>query len=129
MLESTTHRIGTLWCKVVHDSPMWPIHGQYRCRTCGRSYPVQWAAEPARVQRTRDTSFRAALLPSVIATVLLLAAPAHAADVLVTDSTAQAAIAFTRYAARLEQANPWSTEILEIDAVLPKLEKHGRLRA
>jgi hypothetical protein len=34
---------GTLWCEIMHDSAMWPIHGQYECRTCGRYYPVPWA--------------------------------------------------------------------------------------
>jgi len=29
----------------MHDAPMWPIHGSYRCRTCGQSYPVPWAGE------------------------------------------------------------------------------------
>jgi hypothetical protein len=22
---------------------MWPVNGQYRCRTCLRTYPVPWA--------------------------------------------------------------------------------------
>jgi len=29
-----TERLGTLWCALMHDSTMWPIHGEYRCRTC-----------------------------------------------------------------------------------------------
>ncbi len=51
--------LGTLWCEFMHDSAMWPIHGQYECRVCGRYYPVPWdefrlspatsmAAEPVR---------------------------------------------------------------------------------
>ena len=48
MLEQATDKLRALWCEAVHDSPMWPIHGQYQCRTCGRRYPVEWAAEPAR---------------------------------------------------------------------------------
>jgi hypothetical protein len=40
-----TERLGTLSCALMHDSTMWPIHGEYRCRTCGRHYPVPWAAE------------------------------------------------------------------------------------
>jgi hypothetical protein len=27
----------------MHDAAMWPIHGQYQCRTCGRRYAVPWA--------------------------------------------------------------------------------------
>ena len=30
---------------MMHDAPTWPIHGSYRCRTCGQSYPVPWAGE------------------------------------------------------------------------------------
>ena len=38
-------KLGALRCRLMHDAPMWPIHGSYRCRTCGRSYPVPWAGE------------------------------------------------------------------------------------
>ena len=34
--------IAEIWCRTVHDSPMWPSHGHYQCRTCGREYPVPW---------------------------------------------------------------------------------------
>jgi len=34
--------LATVWCKAVHDSTMWPCHGHYQCRTCGREYPVPW---------------------------------------------------------------------------------------
>jgi hypothetical protein len=40
-----TERLRVLWCRLMHDAPMWPIHGIYRCRTCGQSYPVPWAGE------------------------------------------------------------------------------------
>jgi hypothetical protein len=30
---------------MMHDAPMWPIHGSYRCRACGQSYRVPWAGE------------------------------------------------------------------------------------
>jgi hypothetical protein len=36
-------KLGGIWCKLTHDSPAWPIHGQYRCRVCGRHYPVPWS--------------------------------------------------------------------------------------
>jgi len=38
-----TRRVADLWCTLMHDSLMWPIHGQYQCRKCGRSQPVAWA--------------------------------------------------------------------------------------
>jgi len=35
----------------MHDEPMWPIHGQYECRTCGQHHRVRWdpslQAEPS----------------------------------------------------------------------------------
>ena len=40
-------RLGAWWCRAMHDSPMWPVHGHYRCRACGRNFPVPWTAEKA----------------------------------------------------------------------------------
>ena len=40
-----TGKLGMLWCEMMHDSTTWPIHREYRCRTCGRHYPVPWAVE------------------------------------------------------------------------------------
>ena len=40
-------KIGALWCSLMHDAPMWPIHDHYECRDCGRRYPVPWAARQA----------------------------------------------------------------------------------
>jgi hypothetical protein len=35
-------RVGGLWCRLMHAEPMWPSHGQYECRTCGRRFQVAW---------------------------------------------------------------------------------------
>ena len=35
-------RIADFWCRFMHDEPMWPTHGWYECRTCGRRYRVRW---------------------------------------------------------------------------------------
>jgi len=35
-------RIADLWCRWMHAEPMWPSHGQYECRKCGRRRPVAW---------------------------------------------------------------------------------------
>jgi hypothetical protein len=43
--EGMAAMVGALLCVFMHDSPMWPIHGQYQCRTCGRHYPVPWAGD------------------------------------------------------------------------------------
>lgn len=42
-LHSIATRLGILWCSVMHNDAMWPIRGNYRCRTCGRYYLVPWA--------------------------------------------------------------------------------------
>jgi len=34
--------IAEIWCRTMHDSPMWPSHGHYQCRSCGREYLVPW---------------------------------------------------------------------------------------
>ena len=38
-------KLGEAWCGLMHDAAMWPMHGQYTCRTCGRHYPVPWNME------------------------------------------------------------------------------------
>jgi hypothetical protein len=38
-------KLGVVWCAVMHNSPMWPIHGEYKCRDCGTRFPVPWAAQ------------------------------------------------------------------------------------
>jgi len=51
-------RIGDLWCKLVHTEPMWPSHGQYECRTCGRRFQVVWGqptAAPRAMARPPET--------------------------------------------------------------------------
>ena len=44
-LPSVLERLRTRWCRMVHNAPMWPIRGQYRCRACGRNFPVPWTGE------------------------------------------------------------------------------------
>lgn len=34
--------IARRWCRWLHRRAMWPIKGHYLCRTCLRSYEVQW---------------------------------------------------------------------------------------
>ena len=40
-------RIADLWCRLMHTEPMWPSHGQYQCRTCGRRHRVCWEQAPS----------------------------------------------------------------------------------
>jgi hypothetical protein len=140
--QRAAQRFGTLWCDFTHDSPMWPIRGEYECRTCGRRYPVPWAedrflpasgkliaAPPARLRRAGIPSLRSASLLLIIALLFLLAAPVQAANEPVVDSTGGAAVAFARYIVGLERESPWGLEAVEIEASLPKLKKQGRLSA
>ena len=30
------------WCRNMHDSLMWPMHGKYTCAKCLREHPVPW---------------------------------------------------------------------------------------
>ena len=50
-------KIGRMWCRLMHDSVSWPIHGQYHCWTCMRQYDVPWTAEP---QKTPVMTIRTA---------------------------------------------------------------------
>jgi hypothetical protein len=140
--QTAAGKLGALWCTVMHDSPMWPIRGEYQCRTCGRHYPVPWAgdnllaapftltaAAPARNRQAQIPSFRSILLPLFFALTALLASTVRAADAPIVESNTAASMAFARYAAALEEASPWSVETVDIDASLPKFEKRGRLRA
>jgi hypothetical protein len=38
MFRELRSNVGTIWCSLAHESVLWPIHGQYECRTCGRHY-------------------------------------------------------------------------------------------
>lgn len=140
--QRAVRRFGTLWCDCMHDSPMWPVRGEYECRTCGRRCPVPWAgvrfspesgqriaAEPARLRRAGIPPLRSAALLLIIALSFLLASPVQAANGPVVDSTDGAAAAFARYIVGLERESPWGVETVEIDASLPKLKKQGRLSA
>lgn len=122
----------TFWCDLMHDSPMWPIHGQYECRTCGRRYFVPWVedaiqpgpaeladVEPAHLPPHGAPSLRSALLPPV----MLLAIPA-ASHVKAAEATA-----FAHYPARPEHSIPVSIETIEAEAAAPKLEMGRRSSA
>jgi hypothetical protein len=52
----------------------------------------------------------------------------NAAGAPIVEAGTPASMAFARYIAHLEET-PWTSAAVEIEASLPKLEKHGRLRA
>jgi hypothetical protein len=47
MFRNVQRRIGARWCGLMHESLMWPVHGHYQCRTCGRRYPAFAEAQTA----------------------------------------------------------------------------------
>lgn len=70
-------------------------------------------------------------LSALIVALVALLGPvtAGAADATIVEYTGGASQAFARYLAGLQQTSTWSRETIEIDASLPKLKKHGLLRA
>lgn len=42
MFQSATTTLGSMWCQVMHSDAMWPVNGEYQCRTCFRKYRVAW---------------------------------------------------------------------------------------
>jgi hypothetical protein len=72
---------------------------------------------------------RSALLPIILLAAALQPSQVRAAEAPVTGSNDDAAMAFARYIAGSSQNAPWDTEIIEIEASLPRLEKQGHLRA
>jgi hypothetical protein len=130
---SRSRQIGELWCGLMHSSPMWPIHGHYECRTCGRRYAVAWsgsdaAGSPEESRHFRMPTMRSALLPLLLAAAAILV-PALRGSELPGDSLDGAAAAFARYTAVQPEAGPWRQETIVIDAYLPKLARQGRLSA
>jgi hypothetical protein len=40
--NSVSSTLGGLWCQAMHSDAMWPVKGEYQCRTCLRKYKVAW---------------------------------------------------------------------------------------
>lgn len=81
--------------------------------------------ETRQTSRFSRLTAMAILLPSL----LQAAGPVVEPPVPMMESHAPAGMAFARYISGLPAALPWGLETIEIEASLPKLEKHGRLRA
>jgi hypothetical protein len=67
-MKSSHVRIGDLWCRVMHAQLMWPSHGQYECRTCGRHHPVCWEGPSPPMPRVSVLLCEPSQVASVIAT-------------------------------------------------------------
>ena len=50
-------KIGRMWCRRMHRSISWPIHGHCRCWTCMREYAVPWTSD---AQKTPVITIRTA---------------------------------------------------------------------
>jgi acetone carboxylase gamma subunit len=55
-IRSAWNWLGKTWCSVAHPSPLWPIHGTYRCPTCFRMFEVEWEASLHRPVRSRQAT-------------------------------------------------------------------------
>jgi hypothetical protein len=113
--------LGAIWCGLMHESLMWPIHGQYQCRKCGRRYPA--LREGPRAIEGKRGLFKLALPLLLGLIAATLAGPLHAAG-----ATPEAAATLSQYLERGGTAR-WTAEAVAIDAALPKLGKTGRLEA
>ena len=45
MFSRLRSRAGSIWCNLMHESIMWPTHGHYECRICGRRFVAFGDAE------------------------------------------------------------------------------------
>jgi hypothetical protein len=81
------------------------------------------------MRQTPSPSFKFRGLPFVVLLAMLLPGVIHAADALMATSNDRAAMVFARYIACQTQPPPWNVEAIEIDASLPSMKTHGRLRA
>jgi hypothetical protein len=52
-IRSAWSWLNETWCNVAHPSPLWPIHGRYRCPACFRVYQVEWEVSLHRPVRAR----------------------------------------------------------------------------
>jgi hypothetical protein len=119
MFKDLRWEIGTIWCKLRHESLMWPVHGHYRCRTCGRHYPA--FAEVELANWTMCAAMKATAQLSLAIALATLARQAYAADASKAHASEEAEAALERYAAGGGWAT-WAIESVEIHAS-PKLEK------
>ena len=63
MFRELGRKIGMIWCRLAHESLMWPVHGQYECRRCGRHYPA-FAEAPITNQAVKAAPSGASRLPA-----------------------------------------------------------------
>ena len=65
LISSLSSTVGEAWCQFMHPDPMWPVKGEYQCRTCFRKYPVSWEAQPeqtAKIPKQQPATVRARIV-------------------------------------------------------------------
>ena len=71
--NSVSSTLGELWCQAMHPDAMWPVNGEYQCRTCLRKYKVAWepsAANPRGDHTGQLTSAPAQRISTVEARII-----------------------------------------------------------
>ena len=58
-MRSLWNRASIGWCRTFHPEPLWPVHGQYRCRACLRTYSVPWQDGDVRPTRPATSQMAA----------------------------------------------------------------------
>lgn len=66
--QSLTSSLGSMWCQTMHPDAMWPVNGEYQCKTCLRKYRVAWEPQPAPV-RAQEIKVKSSRISSIEARV------------------------------------------------------------
>lgn len=125
MFRTFQSRMGAAWCRMSHASVMWPLHGEYQCRTCGRRYPA--FSEAPRTVQVNGAALKSAVSLLLVAAAVTLARPARAANVATRQTAAEAQAVIERYF-EIAGMEAWPVESVEIHAALPRMAKAGELR-
>lgn len=126
MLRDLRSNLGTAWCELMHDSVMWPVHGQYECRTCGRHYTA--LPEAPATGWTKPLAFKPVVSLLLLLTIGPALHPSRAAALVRVHGRTEAEAALERNIG-VGSAPSWAVESVEIHAALPDLTKSGSLRA
>jgi hypothetical protein len=119
--------LGTIWCSLNHESVLWPVHGHYECRTCGRRYPA-FSEAPVGTW-SKSATFRSAMSILLLGMGLAMSSrTAEAALAMKGQATLGAQSARERYTALAGAAGDLAMSV-EIHASLSNSGKSAQLRA
>jgi hypothetical protein len=60
LVQSISTSLGNMWCQAMHSDAMWPVKGEYQCRTCLRKFRVSWEASPEQTEEVPAKSIQTA---------------------------------------------------------------------